>query len=281
MNVLLIGGSGQLGSEIRQRWTGDTVVAPAHAELDFEDAARVEAALAGCDLVVNCAAFHNVDACESRPERAFAVNALAVDAAAAACERRGAAFLTISTDYVFDGAAGRMYTEEDCARPISAYGASKLAGEQLVLRRGMRAWVVRTCGIYGAAGSRSKGTFVDRVIAQARAGETPRVVRDVVASPTFAGDLAIALRALVERGAPGLYHACNTGPVSWYDFACAGLELAGVASRIEPIAAADWKAPARRPAYSALANVKLAALGIAMPPWRAGLAEYLKGTGNA
>lgn len=278
MKVLLLGGSGQLGSEIRLRWTSDEITAPARNELDLESARGVESALDTVrpELVVNCAAFHNVDVCEAEPERAFAVNALAVDAAAALCAARDVALLTISTDYVFDGNASLPYKEEDCPRPISAYGASKLAGEQLVLRREMRAFVVRTCGVYGVHASKSKGTFIDRIIAQARSGEQPRVVSDVVASPTYAGHLAIALREIVTSGAYGLYHACNVGPASWYDFACGALELAGIAQPVEPISAAQWKAPARRPAFSALQNAKLARLGITMPTWREGIAAYLQ-----
>lgn len=278
MKVLLVGGSGQLGSEIRSRWTSDEVVAPAHDELEFDDAAALERALDrfAPTLLVNCAAFHNVDLCETQPDRAFAVNALAVDRAAARCAARGVAFLTISTDYVFDGDAVLPYTEEDCPRPISAYGASKLAGEQLVLRRDMKAFVVRTCGVYGVHASKSKGTFIDRIIAQARAGETPRVVSDVIASPTYAGDLAMALRAIVASNAYGLYHACNTGAVSWFDFASAALELAGITQSIEPISAAQWKAPARRPAFSALASARLRALGCTLPSWREGIAAYLR-----
>jgi dTDP-4-dehydrorhamnose reductase len=277
VKILLIGGSGQLGSEIRARWTDDTIVAPAHVELDLEDANDVASAMraAQAELVVNCAAFHNVDVCEERPDRAFAVNALAVDRIAAVCEDFGIAFMTISTDYVFDGLASQPYTEEDRPQPISVYGASKLAGEQLVLRRAMRAYVVRTCGVYGIHASKSKGTFIDRIIAQAKAGETPRVVRDVVASPTYAGDLASALRALASTNAYGLYHACNAGPVSWYDYARAALDLAGVKKSIEAISAAQWKAPARRPAFSALENARLGTLGIAMPTWREGVAAYL------
>lgn len=279
VNVLLIGGSGQLGSEIRSRWSSDRIVAPSHAELDLADTVSVEGVLesASPDLVINCAAFHNVDTCESQPERAFELNALAVDRIAAACSRRGVVFMTISTDYVFDGRKKEPYTEDDCARPICAYGASKLAGEHLVLRRQMNAYVVRTCGVYGLIASRSKGhTFIDRIIAQARAGEAIRVVSDVVSSPTFAGDLAVTLRALIASGSYGLYHACNVGPVSWYDFARAALDLAGIAQPIEPISAAQWKAPARRPAFSALANTKLDSLGIAMPSWREGIAAYLR-----
>lgn len=278
MKVLLLGGSGQLGSEIRLRWTSDDLVAPSHGELDLEDATALEHVVERerPELLVNCAAFHNVDVCEAEPERAFAVNALAVDRAAAICAQRDITFLTISTDYVFDGNASLPYKEEDCARPISAYGASKLAGEELVLRRAMKAFVVRTCGVYGVHASQSKGTFVDRIITQARSGETPRVVSDVIASPTYAGHLALALRQLVASEAYGLFHGCNPGPVSWFDFARAVLELAGVAQPVEPISAAEWKAPARRPAFSALENAKLERLGVRMPLWRDGIAAYLR-----
>jgi dTDP-4-dehydrorhamnose reductase len=275
-----MGGSGQLGSAIRDRWIEDVIASPAHSDLDLEETPDLTLALdaESPDVVVNCAAFHNVDACEAYPDRALAVNALAVDRVAALCAQRDIAFLTISTDYVFDGQTTRPYTEDDCPRPISAYGTSKLAGEHLVLRRAMKAYLVRTCGVYGTQVSKSKGTFIDRVITQARAGETPRIVRDVVVSPTYAGDLAIALRELVRSERYGLYHACNDGPVSWYDFARAALDLAGISAPIEPISAAQWKAPARRPAYSALSSRKLAALGITLPSWRDGIAAYLRDT---
>jgi dTDP-4-dehydrorhamnose reductase len=281
MKVLLIGGSGQLGREIAQRWTSDEIVAPSHSEMPVEETSAINAAIerARPDIVVNCAAFHNVDVCEKEPDRAFAINALAVDATAALCEKHAIVFATISTDYVFDGDRERPYTENDCPQPISAYGASKRAGESLVLRREMKAFVVRTCGVYGKFFSKSKGyTFIDRIINQARSGEPIRVVNDVVASPTYAGHLAQALRALVETNAYGLYHACNAGPVSWYDFAAKALDLAGLSARIEPISASQWKTPARRPAFSALANDKLQSVGISMPRWDEGVAAYLRDT---
>ncbi len=278
MKVLLLGGSGQLGREIAKRWSDDSIVAPSHRELDIghwhQASSWIERTAAS--IVVNCAAFHNVDVCESEPEQAFRVNALAVDGWAKACEDAGISFMTISTDYVFDGESNRPYVEGDCTAPISAYGASKRAGESLVLRRAMNAYVVRTCGVYGIFSSQSKGTFIDRVINQARAGETIRVVNDVIASPTYAGHLAEALRKLVDTQAFGLYHACNAGAVSWFDFASKALELAGIQHPIEPISAARWKAAARRPAYSALANRQLEQLGIAMPAWDEGVLAYLQ-----
>jgi dTDP-4-dehydrorhamnose reductase len=279
MKVLLIGGSGQLGTEIRARWTDCEILAPAHDTLDLTDAQQLTQMISelGCDLVVNCAAFHNVDRCEEEPFRAFEVNAVAVDGLARICAQHGSTLVTVSTDYVFSGEAKRPYNEDDAPRPISAYGTSKLAGELLVARLEGKAFVVRTCGVYGRRPSASKGhTFIDRVVSQAHGGEPLRIVSDVVASPTYAGHLAVALRQLVETGAYGLYHACNVGPVSWYDFASEALRQAGVTGEIEAISASSWKAAARRPQYSALANTKLDALGIRMPRWQDGIAEYLR-----
>jgi dTDP-4-dehydrorhamnose reductase len=278
MNVVLLGGSGQLGTEIRARWVGDAILAPSHTDLDILDAEAIARVvdLQHTDLLVNCAAFHNVDACESQPAEAFAANAVAVNEMAAICRQRGVAFVTISTDYVFDGNKKVPYAEEDVPRPLSVYGISKLAGELLVLRGGAQAYVIRTCGVYGVTASKSKGTFIDRVIKQAQSGEKIRAVSDVIASPTFAGNLADAIRSLVATGKPGLYHACDVGAITWYDYAKKALELAGVAGVIEPISAAEWKMAARRPGYSALANDKLEALGISMPSWQVGIADYLK-----
>jgi len=278
MRALLIGGSGQLGTEIARRWNGYDIVAPSHAELDIEDAAAFEAALdrSRPNVVVNCAAFHNVDRCTAEPERAFAANAVAVGKAAAACKQRDVPFVTISTDYVFDGSANAPYVESDASNPISAYGVSKLAGEYLVALQQSRALVVRTCGVYGVRASSTKGyTFIDRIIAQASAGEAIRIVSDVVASPTYAGHLAEALQRLVSAGATGLYHVANAGPVSWYDFAAEALRQAGIAHPIEPISASEWKSETRRPAFSALGSERLDALHIAMPTWREGIAAYL------
>jgi dTDP-4-dehydrorhamnose reductase len=278
MRILVVGGSGQLGTEIRRTWTDDDILAPPHEQLDIEDVAALEATLLRVrpDAVVNCAAFHNVDRCEAEPERAFAINAAAVDRLAAICGRQGVTFVTLSTDYVFDGRSTRAYTEEDTPRPLSAYGVSKFAGELLVQRRDARTLIVRTCGVYGVRPSATKGyTFIDRVIAQARASEPQRIVSDVVASPTFAGHLATALRRLLSAGATGLYHAANRGPVSWYDFAVEALRQAGVAGSIEPISASQWKTSARRPAFSALDSGKLESIGVEMPGWRDGISAYL------
>ncbi|HMF27298.1 MAG TPA: dTDP-4-dehydrorhamnose reductase, partial [Candidatus Cybelea sp.] len=237
--VLLIGGSGRLGTAIRRQWSDCEIAAPPHDELDIADASAVRSALDGFapDVFVNAAAFHDVDRCEDEPERALAINAAAVGSAARYARDRGAVFVTLSTDYVFDGAAREPYGEESAPHPISFYGVSKLAGEYLVESLRTSAYVVRTCGLYGAAGSRKRPSLIDRVLESKSGGAPLRVVGDVVASPTFAGDLADALRRLIATQSYGLYHAVNSGPVSWYDFACEAARQAGVENAIEQIPA--------------------------------------------
>ncbi len=274
--VLLIGGSGQLGTAIRARWTDCEVVAPARERLALENGAQLREAIERVrpDVVVSAAAFHDVDRCEDEPERAFAINAIATGAAAVQSRECGAIFVTVSTDYVFDGATDAPYAEDRAPRPLSVYGASKLAGEYLVERLDARAFVVRTCGLYGTA-RHGRTPFIERVLTHDPREAPLRVVADVVASPTFAGDLAGALRSLIETDSYGLYHAVDAGPVSWYDFAREAIRQAGVTVAIEPIAAAQRPTRAARPRYSALENARLAGEGIEMPSWRAGIAAYL------
>jgi dTDP-4-dehydrorhamnose reductase len=276
--ILLVGGSGQLGTAIAQRWRGCAIVAPSHDELAIERSEQLarEMDRVAPDVLVNAAAFHDVDRCERQPNDAFEINAHAVGRAARLAAQRDALFVTLSTDYVFDGEKDEPYTETDRPNPLSVYGASKLEGENLTQSSGVRAFVVRTCGVYGPSRSvAQRRPFIDRVLAQQGTAEPVPVVADVIASPTFAGDLADALRALIESEVYGLYHAAGAGAVSWYDFACEAKRQAYADLRIEPIAAEQWKAIAIRPRFSALENAKLGKLGIALPPWRDGIAAYL------
>lgn len=281
--VLLIGGAGQLGTAIRQRWKDCAITAPLRDELDLADAAALRRTIEAVrpDVVVNAAAFHDVDRCEDEPERAFAINAEAVGAAATAARDCNAVFVTISTDYVFDGETSAPYAEEAAPNPISVYGASKLAGERRVEALGTRAFVVRTCGLFGrTAGARVRPSFIDRVLSQ-RSDEAPmRVVSDVVASPTFAGDLAFALGRLLETDSYGLYHAVDAGAVSWYEFALEAIRQSGAAVEVEPILGSQRRSRAARPRFSALANARLGGLGITLPSWRDGIAAYLQSTAD-
>lgn len=275
---LVIGSSGQLGSELVEALSGTGVVALDHAQIEIEDDASVQSALARFQptVVINTAAFHNVDECERKPERAFAVNAIAVDRLAAACARAGAAFATISSDYVFDGTKGTPYGERDEARPLNVYGVSKRAGELCAQRHGSRWFVFRTSGLFGShAPSRKGHTFVDRLFGQIRNGETPRIVTDVVFSPSYAPDIADAIRRVLEREAFGLSHVTNGGSCSWFDYATEALKLANLPVRIAPTSYREFTSAVERPRCTPLAHEALASLGITMPPWQDGLRRYV------
>ena len=277
--MLLIGGSGQLGTALRAALTGYDISAPAHGVFDIvtDDPAML---LDGTphDVVVNCAAFHNVDTCEREPAQAMDANALAVDRLARACAARDVAFMTISTDYVFDGTASQPYRETDATGPRTAYGVSKLAGELLTRRAGPKHYIVRTSGVFGTTGTSSKGyTLIDRVLGQAERGEPTRMVADMTMSPSYAPHLTSAIASLLDAQAYGTHHLTNSGTCSWYAFVQAAFAKAGYADAVlEPVAYASFNNPVQRPQYSALANTTFAPLGIApMPSWETALDDYL------
>ena len=278
--VAILGGSGQLGSALRAAFAGCDVAAPAHAALPVEDAGALGALLDDVrpQVVINCTAFHHVDTCEREPELAFAINALAVDRAAELCAARGVGFATISTDYVFDGRLGRAYREGDAVNPLTAYGASKAAGESLTRRHGDRHWIVRTSGVFGTAGSSNKGyTLVEKVLRQAERGEPTRMVADMVFSPSYAPHVARTIRDLIEREAYGTHHVVNAGACSWYEFVRTAFGKAGLTDA--PLEATTYAAlgnPTRRPLYSPLESETLPRLGIApLPPWHEALGEFM------
>ncbi len=280
MRALVVGAAGQLGRELVERlgaecaWAGDV------QELDVTDARAVTALVARVqpDVVWNATAWNRVDAAEAEPEAAFAVNALAPRRLAVASREVGALFVHFSTDYVFDGCGARPYREDDPPRPLSVYGASKLAGETLVGASGAEHLLVRTSGVLGRGGSEQKGgSFADRILAQARAGKPLRVVADQVFAPTIAGELALASLALARAGARGLVHVTNAGACSWHELAQAVLSIGGLAAAVEPIAVADLHLPAARPRYSVLDTSRYLSLGL--PPlrhWREALRECVR-----
>ena len=282
VRVLILGAGGQLGRELVRALP--EAVATTRDDLDVCAADAVAARLDALrpDAVVNAAADNRVDHAEQQPAHAVAVNAVAAGHVAAACRDASAFLVQLSTDYVFDGRGRRPYRENEKPSPQGAYARSKLAGELLVQALAPRHAIVRTAGLYADGGSRAKGgSFVDRLLAQARRNEPLRVVRDQVTAPTWARDLAAALARLLPRWvagqAPGgVYHVTNAGQCSWYEFARAVLDFAGVPARLEPITTADLHLPASRPRYSVLANARLAALGEpGLRPWREALAAYL------
>ena len=281
MRVLLIGGHGQLGTELRASAQSRTIVAPSRAELDVTDTARLRLRLAAVnpDLVINCAAFHDVPLCETEPERAFRVNTIAVRDLARLCAEHRTRFLTFSTDYVFGGELTQPYAEDIPPRPVQLYGLSRMASELAALAVAPEdTIIVRTCGLYGAAGSRSRGgNFVDNRVAEARAGAHIEMAVEQTVSPTSAHDLARAVWQLVDAPGltPGIYHLVNEGACSWYDFAAAIFSAVGGPGTVSPVDRGARTGAMRRPRYSALANTRAHALGVTLRPWHEALADYL------
>jgi dTDP-4-dehydrorhamnose reductase len=279
VKALVLGSAGQLGRELVRTLADEVAWKGDRAEIDVSDVAAAAALLARVrpDVVFNATAYNRVDAAEAEPLAAFAVNAVAPHHLARAAREAGALLVHFSTDYVFDGTSPRPYREDDPTRPLGAYGASKLAGEHLVAAAGGEHLVVRTSGLLGRGGSEQKGgSFVERIVARARAGVPLRVVADQVFAPTCAADLASAAIALVRARARGLFHVTNGGSCSWHELACAALAAAGIEAPVERVALGDLSLPARRPLRSVLSCERYVGLGL--PPlrhWRDALPDCL------
>lgn len=282
MRYLVLGPDGQLGRDFARvaADAGAAVEALDRRALDLADPDAIEDALAGreFDVLVNGAAYTDVDGAETDCGPAFAVNARAPERLAAACRERGARLLQPGTDYVFDGAADAPYRPTDAPGPLNVYGASKLVGERLALRAWPDGvWVVRTSSVFGLAGAlRGGGNFVETVLRRAGAGEGLRVVDDVVMAPTYARDLAEGLLRLAESDAPpGVYHLTNRGRASWHELAATVVAVAGLDAAVEAVSSAEYPRPARRPAFSVLDTTAAEAVVGAMPGWRDGVERYL------
>jgi dTDP-4-dehydrorhamnose reductase len=281
MKVLLIGANGQLGRDLLKvfREAGDTVVPVTHAQVDVCSRDRVAEIMAQAspDVVVSTAAFHKVEECEEKPEQAFQVNGSGAMNLALACQRSGAVLANFSTDYVFDGRKNGAYEEIDLPSPLNVYGVSKVVGEYLIAAYAERHFIIRTCGLYGVAGSRGRGgNFVETMIKKAMAGDAIRVVDDQVLTPTYTADLAEATRKLILTGNHGLYHITSEGQCSWHEFARCVFEFAGLEANLLPVKSAEFASPVKRPANSVLSKSKLRALGVSIPHWKDALPRYLQ-----
>jgi dTDP-4-dehydrorhamnose reductase len=269
-----------LGSELRQTFRDHDLVPLAHSDLEVTDRDQITETLGRYRpaLVLNTAAYHRVDECEDFPARAFAVNAVAVRDLAVAAKAIGAVLVHFSTDYVFDGRQRHPYRETDAPGPLSVYAASKLAGEYLVRATLERHVVIRTCGLYGVVGRHTKtGNFVETMLRLAAEGREIRVVGDQILTPTSAKELASKVRQLVEMGVTGLYHITNSGACSWYEFATAIFELAGIRPNLSETTSAAYGARAVRPSYSVLERANLSRLGLDdLRPWHEALKTYLE-----
>jgi dTDP-4-dehydrorhamnose reductase len=280
MRVLITGAGGMVGGVLAAhcRSLGDEVAAFDRAALDIADEGAVRAAFARArpEAVVNCAAWTDVDGCESDPERARLVNAWAVGALAAACREARASFVTVSTDYVFDGAKEGFYTQRDDPDPASVYGRAKLEGERLAQAACARSSVVRTGWIFGPGGKNFLATVVER----ARRGEPLRAIADAYGTPTYAPDLAERLRELAEFDLPGVYHVVNAGEgTSFAGFAREAVAAAGLSGvSVEEVSMDSLTRPAPRPRNSRLRCLLSEAVGLRpLRDWRAALREFAAG----
>jgi dTDP-4-dehydrorhamnose reductase len=268
-----------LGHDLASALGEDLAWAGGRAELDIADAASIDALFRRVrpDVVFNAAAYNKVDGAESEAGRALEVNALGPSLLAQAAREAGALLVHFSTDYVFDGSATRPYREDDCPRPLGAYGASKLAGEHLVASARGESLVIRTSAVFGRGGNRQKGgSFVERILEQARAGRPLRVVSDQTFSPTYSPDLAAGAVALVKAGARGLVHVTGGGSCSWHELAVAALRLALIGAPVEAVRTVDLNLVAARPRYSVLDNGRYQGFGLpALRPWPDALAASM------
>jgi dTDP-4-dehydrorhamnose reductase len=278
--VLVTGADGQLAHFVVRAFAGSEVVGLDRRALDITDAAAVARAVTGAapDVIVNCAAFNDVDGAEDRPEQALAVNAFAVRSLALAAERAGAALVHYSTDFVFDGRrTAEPYTESDEPSPRSTYASSKLMGEWFALDA-PRGFVLRVESLFGSPSDWTgrRGTL-DGMVAGLRAGREVRVFTDRVVSPSYTPDIAAATRHLiVSEAAPGLYHCVNDGEATWEQVAREAARVLGVDPVLQLTTTDRVVLQAARPTYCALSPRKLAAAGFTMPAWQDALGRWLR-----
>ncbi len=242
-------------------------------ECDVRNPAHLDAAVTEGGVIINCAAYTNVDKAESEPDLARQVNALAPAELGRLAKTRDASVLHFSTDFVFDGTLDRPYAETDTARPLSVYGVTKLEGEQLLAASGCRHITMRVQWTYGAAGHH----FLNKLAERARSGGVVRVVTDQVGTPTWTRDVSTALLTLLERPATGLYHFAAAGYASRFEVAQQLVAALKLPARLEPCRTSDFPAAAQRPLNSRFNCAKIATLLPAnlRRPWSAALADYI------
>ena len=278
MKILITGAGGLVGRALVEHCLarGDEVLSYDHKGLDIADVEAVEAVIVGQrpDAVINCAAWTDVDGCESNSEKARQVNALGPENLARASRKADAAFVTISTDYVFDGQKEGFYTQRDKPVPISVYGNFKLEGERRAQAEHARTIVVRTGYIFGAGGK----NYLSNVVSRAQRGETLKAISDYWGTPTYGRDLAARLRELAQLDLPGVYHVVSSGEgASFETFSREALRLAGLnTDAMEVVPGDSLGRPAPRPRNSKLKCLISEAIGLApLPPWQEGLAHFI------
>jgi len=279
LKILITGAKGLVGRTLVEHCSasGDEVFGYDHQALDIADASAVDSVITAKrpDAVINCAAWTDVDGCESNPEKAEQVNALGPENLAHACRKAGALLITISTDYVFDGEKEGFYTQRDQPRPISVYGQFKLDGERRAQSANARTIIVRSGYIFGPGGK----NFLSNIVTWAQRGQKLKAIRDYWGTPTYGCDLAVRLRELAALDLPGIYHVVSSGEgASFETFSVEALRLAGLNSEMLEVVDGDTLGrPAPRPRNSRMKCLLSEAVGLAsLPPWQDGLARFIK-----
>ncbi len=286
MKVLVTGACGMLGRLVCRALEGKHEIVPTDVLdgcelLDISDTENAFELVGRHrpDLVIHCAAMTDVDGCEREPDMAFKINGVGTWNLACACASVDAAIAYVSTDYVFDGEKGEAYTEFDSANPLSAYGASKLAGERAVMELCPKHYIVRTSWLFAPHGKNFAISILraaENKIAAGEADKPLRVVADQFGSPTYAKDLAGFLAMLAGSPLYGIYHYTNSGSCSWHEFATQILKEAGMTVEVVPIRSEEWPTPTRRPMYSVLRHYRMELLGRDVArPWQEAVAEFV------
>ena len=279
MRVLIIGANGQLGFDL-MRVFGEEAIGVTHDDMDVTVLENCHDCISAInpDYVINTAAFHQTEECETKPDHAFSVNALGALNIAGAAHKAGASVVYISTDYVFTGTKKNPYIESDTTLPINAYGWSKLAGEKHTIAVDENFLIVRTSGLFGINGSRKGHTFPEFILKNNKKENGLTVVDDQIFSPTYSFDLAAAIKELVYKRATGIYHISNGGRCSWFEFALAICKIAKVNPNFTAISTEEYnkkaKIKVRRPAFSVLGTERTDAPFLRV--WEQALQSYLE-----
>ncbi len=276
MRILITGAKGQLGSQLVKILSAKhDITAYDYEDLDITNFRMVQTVIRQLNpkLVINAAAWTDVDACAKNPEKALLINAYGAQNLAIASHEINAAIMQISSNEVFDGKLNRPYYEYDVTNPVNPYGYSKMVGEKSVIQTNPQHYIVRTSWLFAHGGH----NFIHAILGAVRAGKELKVVVDEVANPTYNDDLARAIAQLIKSGRYGIYHLSNSGTISRYDFARYFLDKAGYEHiEIGRISHHEWSRPSTPPVYTGLANLNAANLGIVLRDWREAIDTFLE-----
>ena len=276
MKILILGAKGMLGQELKFAFLGAEIFAWDFEELDITNKHQVEKKISQLlpDIVINAAAYNNVDKAEEEKQRAVLLNGYATGFIAGACKKIDAIFVHYSTDYIFDGEKKEGYKENDIPKPISVYGASKLLGEIETAKNTDKYYIIRLSRLFGkiGAGLSVKKSFVEVMLDLAKSKNEIEVINEELSSPTYAPDLAERTKYIVETKQPfGIYHSANSGRCTWYGFACEIFKQKKIDVKAIPVSGDKFPRPAKRPEYSVLLNTKLPEAR----DWKEALINYL------